>query len=394
MKFMRKKRRLIPTLLVLGVLGSSFLNNAWSAEAEQISDGRKLALATQAKAVARELRDSRELFDRIAGAGALADVGDDEALKYLANMIQHEEFVYQRAALDTLLSVRNAIGPDVLKRYVLDGNDRIFLRFVTESLASQPRDSMTDFLLDILEYQDSAVKKFALQSLAQLPSEKRTERVLQLANDESQASFIRAYAWNALLGTVYQEQSIKKLFDLSFKGSSQAKEAAAVALGRVDTPESKAVLLELSLSDNERVAIAAMTSRAGLGHEESMIQMKNMITDGYGIQRAAAAGGLRRINPQIAARITGEVLDCCDLEPYAAMRLIEAWANIDADPSRVYAWGLGHRDEGVRMQSIWLAGQRYDLNHLEQIASMLSDVDPGIRGIAAWAILRMTVEPS
>ncbi|MCB1749296.1 MAG: HEAT repeat domain-containing protein, partial [Gammaproteobacteria bacterium] len=69
--------------------------------------------------------------------------------------------------------------------------------------------------------------------------------------------------------------------------------------------------------------------------------------------------------------------------------LVEAWGTIKADPAHLYAWALGNANPDIRMQGIWLVGQRGDRAYLERIAPMLKDADSGVRGMAAWAIVRI-----
>ena len=114
-----------------------------------------------------------------------------------------------------------------------------------------------------------------------------------------------------------------------------------------------------------------------------------MIVHGRGLDSSAAAASLRRISPPIAARITQRLIVCCDLSTDTATRLLEAWASIDADPSQVYEWGLGNNDADVRLQSVWLVGQRRDRDYLELLEPMLTgSEDPAVRGMAAWSVVR------
>ena len=65
------------------------------------------------------------------------------------------------------------------------------------------------------------------------------------------------------------------------------------------------------------------------------------------------------------------------------------WSTIDADPTQMLEWGLHNADSSVRMQAVWLVGERQDRKYLKVIGPMLKDSDSGIRAMASWAIVRI-----
>ena len=58
-------------------------------------------------------------------------------------------------------------------------------------------------------------------------------------------------------------------------------------------------------------------------------------------------------------------------------------------PRRYWSWGLSNSDASVRMQAVWLVGERQDRKYLKVIGPMLKDSDSGIRAMASWAIVRI-----
>ena len=102
-----------------------------------------------------------------------------------------------------------------------------------------------------------------------------------------------------------------------------------------------------------------------------------------------AVASLRRMPATIATTITDTLIACCKMNSDVATRLLESWAAIDSDPSRIYAWALANDNPDIQMQAIWLVGARNDQGYIERIAPMLKSSDAGIRGMTAWAIVRM-----
>ena len=87
--------------------------------------------------------------------------------------------------------------------------------------------------------------------------------------------------------------------------------------------------------------------------------------------------------------ITAELLECCELNSDTGTRLLESWEYIDADPTALYEWGFTHKNPDIKMQTVWLAGARGDVEYASSIGSLLNDKDSGIRAMASWAIVRL-----
>ena len=62
-----------------------------------------------------------------------------------------------------------------------------------------------------------------------------------------------------------------------------------------------------------------------------------------------------------------------------------AWIGGDAD--FLYQWGLAHKEADVRLQTLWLIGHRRDASTVKELSTYLKDQNPGIRTMAAWAII-------
>ena len=147
------------------------------------------------------------------------------------------------------------------------------------------------------------------------------------------------------------------------------------------------------LRDEDRLPqwIAAIASNAALGDAPSIDELVNIIARGKGLNAEVGASALRRLPPELAHRLSLELF-ALDLRPDPGARLLESWRRIEWDASEVYAWGLANQNIDVRMQTLWLVGQRQERGMLEKLAGFLGDKDPRIRGMAAWAIVRIAPE--
>ena len=63
----------------------------------------RLAHLNKARLVAKELRNSDNYYDQIAGAGTLVEFGDKEALQFIADNLNHTDWVLMRSAIDLSL---------------------------------------------------------------------------------------------------------------------------------------------------------------------------------------------------------------------------------------------------------------------------------------------------
>ncbi|MGE0858404.1 MAG: HEAT repeat domain-containing protein [Gammaproteobacteria bacterium] len=346
-------------------------------------------MVREAVAVARQLRQSDNAFDQIAAAGTLVDVGDKEALQFLSDTMDHTDWALMRSAIDMLLNVQHPAGVDLIYRAAQRNRDGVFVKFLSESLATRPREDMAEFLMGAMAGTDSWVKKHALQALARLPFTDKEARVRAIAEDDAQDSMTRAYAYYVLMDTPARTQSLERLLHLADEGSPDAQEAAAVGLGLVKNDQTRAALQRLESSSNARAQLAAFASEAGFGETGAIAYIVEAITHGTGMDSSVAAASVRRMPPPVAIHISEQVTGCCKLDTEVAARLLESWATIDADPTRMLEWGLTHADPAVRMQAVWLVGERRERAWLKRIAPMLRDEDSGIRSMAAWAIVRV-----
>ena len=340
--------------------------------------------------VARELLDSGDFYDQIAGAGTLVDIGDMASLQFLTDYMDHDDWSLQRAAIDMMLSVQHPAGLDLIYRLASIRTTGVFMKFLTESIASKPREDMAEFLMNALvQSQDPWIQRYALQALALMPVDDKEARITAFAEDESTYETARAYAYYVLMDTPSREKSLAKLIEISSSGDNQAQEAAAVGLGLVNNDETKAALAYMRSLNSPSVQIAALASAAGFGVEDAISQLIDTIVNGKGLDSSVAAASIRRVPADVAVQISETLLSCCELNSDSGTRLIESWGWIDANPAKIYAWSLRHENPDIRMQGVWLVGQREDSEYLDDIIPMLKDDDSGIRGMAAWSIVRL-----
>ncbi len=367
-------------LLIAGALG------ALPAPADGLDDRRAIDAAA---AVARELHASDNFYDQILGAGTLVDLGDREALQFLVDMLSHPDLSLQRSAIDTLLEVAHPDAVDVLHRLVTTDGQQRFAKFISESLASRPREHLGSLLLDILALEDEWITRHALQALGRMRLAADAPAVRELAADAGRSAVSRAYAHYVLSGAAEQEATLQALVDIAVAGSAEAREIAAIGLGRIDTQRAREALEGMHGALDPRVRLAVLTSEAGFGDKSALAELTAMIARGGGQDAPTAAATLRRMPPRIAAQITAVLLECCELETGAAVRLLESWGWIDADAGPVLRWGLASTDPMVRMQAAWLAGQRTERARLDALLVLLDDADDGVRGMAAWSVVRL-----
>ncbi|MGE0486392.1 MAG: HEAT repeat domain-containing protein [Gammaproteobacteria bacterium] len=347
------------------------------------------SLVREALGVARELRGSDNIFDQLSGAGTLVEVGDKDALQFLADNLAHPDWSMMRSAIDTLLNVQHPAALDLIYRYAATTKDAMFMKFLAESCASRPREDMGEFLMSALKLDDMWVRKHALQALALTPLDDKEARMRAIAEDDHQDHTTRAYAYYALMDTPAREESVGMLVQIAHDWGDESQEAAAVALGAIDNDTTRGALKSLREANALKVQVAAMASEAGFGVRDAMEALIHTIAEGKGLDPSVAAASLRRMPPAVASRITDALLECCKLGSDVGTRLVEAWGTIEADPAHLYAWALGNANPDIRMQAIWLVGERGDRAYLERIAPMLKDDDAGLRGMAAWSVVRI-----
>ena len=159
----------------------------------------RVAHLNKAKLVATELRESENYYDQIAGAGTLVEFGDKEALQFIADNLNHTDWVLMRSAIDTLISVRHPSGVDVIYKAAETIKETVFLKFLTESLSFKARDDMGEFLVDLLDVDDQWVKKHAMQAIDFIDFDGKQETLNRLVESNKSDPIVRAYASMALI---------------------------------------------------------------------------------------------------------------------------------------------------------------------------------------------------
>lgn len=381
-RILRRAARAAAAALIASLSMASFAGEqAASAEDKYVYDAVK---------VAQVLVESRDIYDRILAAGALAEVGDLSALAILERCVANSDLVIKRSAIDTLISAVHPNSTDLLFKSASD--DPVVLGLLIESLASMPRDDMDDLLLDALQDGNLHTQRHALQALVRTAASGMDAEVQKLISDPATNSTVRAYAYYARVSSGHADEVMTAVIGLAESGDSAQKEVAAVALGLIDTDASKQALQTLSKETEQRVSLAALASNAGLGNDAAIAQLIQLIAYGTPMESAVLAGSLKRMPGAMAGEITTTLLTCCQLKADAATRLLESWGWITSDPEAVYKWGLGHENADVRLQTLWLIGQRKDPEVLAKVATFLKDEDPALRGMAAWAIIHTAGE--
>lgn len=335
--------------------------------------------------VAREMMNSKDIYDRILAAGALSDLGDHQALALLEKCLAVDDIVIRRSAIDTLITTSHPNSINLL--FQSAAADPEILSLAAQSLASVPRADMGDLLVQAIGGQNSDfVRRHALQALARAAGAGEADALRTLVADEHTSAVIRAYGQYALMigGDPGAREAMLSAAD---EENPDVRELAAVALAQIDSKEAKDKLAALAKESDRRVALAAIASEAALGDDDAIGQIIKTIGYGKPMEATVMAGALKRLPPAMAAQITETLLDCCPLKEDAATRLLESWGWIASDATKVYDWGLKHQQADVRMQTVWLIGQRKDEAALARLSPLLKDKDAGIRGMAAWSIV-------
>lgn len=348
------------------------------------------SIVNDAVDVARKLYQSENLYDQILGAGTLSDIGDPDALALLEEIALSSDIVYQRSAIDTLIGVQHPNGIDLI--YRLAAENKSFTQFLAQSLATNPREDMADFLLSLLRNSKPVVQQYAIQALVH---QKDGGSAIDIVNEVIAAPDVllttRAYGYYYLAQKGHGKKVEKQLLDVVATGDMNQREVAAVALRYLDSPASRDALERLQRSSDARVSLAAMSSQAALGNEQSIAELLNVIARGKSLNAEVGASAIRRLPPELAHQLSLKLF-ALNLRPDPGSRLLESWRAIEWDASDVYAWGLANQNVDVRMQTIWLIGQRQERGRLKELAVFLADENPRIRGMAAWAIVHIAPE--
>ncbi|MEM7466741.1 MAG: hypothetical protein AAF387_07635 [Pseudomonadota bacterium] len=347
------------------------------------------AVVNQAVAVATELFKSTNPYDQISGAGTLTDIGDGDALKVLISYAKSEDFVYQRSAIDTLTHVQHPRGLDAV--YRIAANTPQALHFLTQSLATNPREEMGEFLVGVLASDKPLIQQYALQALVHIPEVDVIEPTKALVANESTRRSTRAYAYYLLASRGLGAEIEDELMALIKHGDLDAKEVAAVALAFVPGDSARETIKQLKRSEDARVQLAALATDASFGNKESLQEFSRIITHGKNMNAEVAASAVRRLPDDLLKEVTDEVIKE-NIRPNPAARLLESWRNVGRVPKSVYEWGLSHSNEDIVTQTLWLVGQRQERDMLQKIAPFLNHATPMVRGMAAWAAVHIAPE--
>lgn len=348
-------------------------------------------VVNRAVAVARALIQSDDPYNAMLAAGTLCDVGDRAALALLEDYAMGSDLVYKRSAIDTLIGVQHPNGIDLI--YRLAAESPSFTQFLTQSLATNPRDDMGEFLLGVVvQTSKPAVQQYAIQALAHLQDPPSAATIInQVITSAKATATTKAYGYYYLAQRGFGSEVEQRLLDVVATGDLTQREVAAVALRHLDTDAAKEALRQLRRSDDARVSLAALASHAALGDASAIAELVDVIARGKNLNAEVGASALRRLPPELAHRLSIELF-AQNLRPDPGARLLESWRAIDWDPSEIYVWGLANDSVDVRMQTLWLVGRRQDRAMLGELAKYLGDEDPGIRGMAAWAIVHIAPE--
>lgn len=337
--------------------------------------------------VARRMVLSEDVYDRILAAGALVEIGDKPALEMLVKYAAANDFVIKRSAVDTLLSTEHPNGVDMVMRVA--ESDEVTLTLMIESLAATPREDLEDLLLAALGSGKAYVRKNALQALSHIDTKRVNVAVTALTGNPDELPTVRAYGYYQLAATGHGAALGPEVIRIAEQGETgDEREVAAAALGRIGTAEARATLTKLAESDTDgRVKLAAIASSAGLKDDDAIAKMIKVVAYGKPMEATVMAGAIRRLPPDIVRKLTETLISCCKLPSDTATRLLESWGWIGGDATFLYTWGLAHEETDVRLQTLWLIGQRRDASAVGTITSYLKDPNPAIRTMAAWAII-------
>lgn len=337
--------------------------------------------------------NSENIYDQFSGASSLIDLGEEEPLKFVVEQLFSGDFIIMRHAIDTLLSVSHPSAPDIISRAIERIDEGVFLKFLTESLSKRSRPDMYQILTDLVKSEDTWVVKHALQSIDMIEFNEKEDLLRSFITNYKKDDIILAYSYMGLAKfTTITNNVEKKLIEYAETGTKDTKEAAAIGLGRIDSKISREALRRLRNSNQPNVQIAALGSEVGLGLVEPRAKLLELILNGRGLDPTVAAASIRRIPREVAASITLELIECCELSSDVGARLLEAWAELGEPNSRILEWGISHKSNDIRMQAIWLVGILRLKGFEKELAAQLDDNDSGIATMAAWSLLRLIIK--
>lgn len=352
---------------------------------QPVDEHRQAALT-----IAKTMLTADLIFDRFLAAGTLLEAGDRSGYEILLEGLVSSDPTVARAAMDTLLSV-----PDfcALTQAISDVAERPMLNAaLLRGIAYFDRQDALPFVRNSLDSSISTVRIAALRTVARLNDVQSLELVQTALKSRGMMDSELANVYYALSvlgdGTALQDEIIA----LTRNNDSGVREIAAVALGNIHSDKSRDALALLVKDQSTRVSVAALGSHINVGGEQSIEALVTVITTGRRDDAVIAAAALKRVPVPIARDIINRVAECCELKVEVMLRLMETWGQIGGDDGSDFAipaWGLRHDDPDVRLQAIWALGWRADREARDLVLPYLTDTDPAMRGMAAWAVARI-----
>ena len=184
--------------------------------------------------------------------------------------------MYQRSAIDTLTHVQHPRGLDAVYRIAADTPQA--LHFLTQSLATNPREEMGDFLVGVLASDKPLIQQYALQALVHIPGVDVVDAAQALVSDKKTRRSTKAYGYYLLATRGLGSEIEEDLMELISLGDLDAKEVAAVALRFVPGDRARETINDLKKSDDARVQLAALATDASFGNEESLREFSRIIS--------------------------------------------------------------------------------------------------------------------
>lgn len=341
----------------------------------------------EAVAVARAAMGSGSVFTRLTAAGAVLDAGDPEGWQLLLQGLQSADRLTMLAAAGALLDVRSPAVSSVME--VLAARDEGLEQVLVETLVHHPRADGRVLIWRALVSRESRLVVPSLEALARSQRREFRGMVSRLLETPETDPRVRVYALYALaaLGS-HGPRTVHRLAALAGSGRVGFRELAAVALGEIGGERAKEALATLSEDSSARVRIAALASRTACGDDAAGRRYRAILTGEERALAELAAGALKRLPAPQAVRIAEHTVRCCELQPEVAMRIVESLGWVEGgDASGVLEWALAHPHMLVRMQGLWAIGQRRVRGDLDKAVPFLRDGDPGLRAMAAWAIV-------
>lgn len=351
-------------------------------------------LVCDALQTAEALTRSDQPFDVAMGAGTLLQSGRADAFSVLHEQLISANNLVRRAAVDTLISVDTPAAANVISQMVEAGTE--WGELVAAGLIAVPSNGHEGVLEQIAfgsTYANKDVARAhalrALLSVVDSISERRLASLMKTTDPDSLLGATASYV--ALHQGVMTGEALQRLSGVVGQvGNAAAQEVAAVAFAHSDSAQTLSLLQTLSESSEPKVRIAALLSLAARGSQDAATELIEIILSGGTYGSTLAAAGLRRIPGEAAYKITRGTLSRGMPPVEGALRMIESWAWIDDDRvNEIIKWGLRQAHADLALQALWVIGWRREETYFDRITPLVRDKDPAVRGMAAWAVVRV-----